>query len=692
MVLAEKQLSEIINSLEKDFAPYNERMKVRRALIERMPDMLAENAVGTNVPKPYDKSALLIKTVTGDVIDGVQHYANRISANPPQPIVPRVAKRGRVANKIEESAAEQERLFSALWMAADGPRKQYQIAFSQSWCRVGWYLTLPRETGFGLPDRSYFEELTDEQIAQMRSDGHLSPAPVDDGKWVESADNWVQRRRKKAEDDAVSGKGLFTLEAIPGDICRWRMDRNGVKYWYSVEECPKADFMAGSDFMKEVARKKGYKGDECDRFGLVTDDRGKIVAGISDGGERDSSPGGYNFIRFVDRECIYFLVSSTGSPTGATLLYSTYHGAGRVPAVPVPGVWTDSRRPGAEFSSPMESVFAYAPLLNQIETLISNAMVFNAIPRFVNEKADGSLIVDEQGNPREISAAPTLGLDPAQIAVVEGHVKQLKVEDTDFMVQVLNIYMAQMQKAMPPDVTQGEGGTSGAAWAIRQLLSAAQADLAQPVSNHAAAMRDVFSIWVRWMRLLDVPVFCLSIPQSRGSMRSVRGLIEFEPENLVEGFEVVQSKDSASDRIVLQQHGIELRREGVIDDRRFFEEYMHEADPVQAEKDMYAQQLKGQLATTILQQMVTAMQGKVWQEFLKRFPNSAILQAELMAEQVKQQEMAMAVSGAGPLENHALPRGNVAEANGLREAGIGGSSELPGNPESGLAAMTGRMG
>jgi hypothetical protein len=198
------------------------------------------------------------------------------------------------------------------------------------------------------------------------------------------------------------------------------------------------------------------------------------------------------------------------------------------------------------------------------------------------------------------------------------------------------------------------------------------------------------SLWVRWLRLLDTPVFALSIPRARGGTRSVRGLIEFEPDDLVEGFEVVQSKDSASDRIVLQQHGIELRREGVIDDHTFFEEYMHEPDPAQAEKNMYVQSLKGQILTQVIAQLVPAMQGRVWLEVQKRFPNSAILTAELMAEQARMQEAAQLGAGAaGPLENHSIPRGNVAESQGMREPGIGASISLPGSPQSGQNAQAG---
>lgn len=688
--LTEQQVVSIIQQLEQDFDPYISRMAVRRMLIERLPEMMKSNQVGTNVPKPFDKSAQIIQTVTGHVVDGVQHYAARIAANPPQPIVPRIAKPSAITQKAESNAAEQERLLSALWASLDGPKKQYQTAWSQSWCRVGWYLTLPREIGWGLPDRSYFTDLSDEDIAEMRDSEYLS-LDADDGSTIfaESADNWIKRRSKAAEDNALSGNTLFTLESIPGDMVRYRMDRDGIKYAYVVEECPASDFTAGGEFMRDIATRLGYEGGDVDRFSIIMGEGGKVIAGVTQGGERESSKNSsFNFIRFFDRECVYYLVSGRGSPSSPSLIWAGSHGGGKCPLIPVPGIWTDSRRAGAEFSSPMESVFALAPLLNQVETLLSNAAAFNAIPRWVIEKADGSLVVDEQGNPKEVAGAPPPGLDPAEATVVDGKLRQLEIK-ADLLLELLKVYADQMKDAMPPDVAQGQGGTSGAAWAIRQLLSAAQADLEQPVSNHAAGVREVFDLWVRWMRLLDTPIYALSVPRNRSGVRAVRGLIEFDPADLVQGFEVVQSKDSASDRIVLQQHGIELRREGVIDDRRFFEEYMHEQDPVQAEKDMYAQNLKTQIAAYMIQQLLPMAQGRLWSGLMAKFPNSAILTSQLMAEQSQMQQAAG--QPAGPMDNHALPRGNVAQANGLRQPGVGAPVSMPGSPDMGLNAANGRQ-
>lgn len=702
--LREAELSSLINQLEQDFDPFITQMKVRRMLIERFQSgsmSVTDSArLGTYVPPPFDQSNLIIRTIGGEVVEGVQHYAARISANAPQPVVPRITESSRVSKSIEENAAEQERLLSALWVSAGGPSRQYQIGWSQSWCRSGWYLTLPRDASWGLPDRSYFTELSDDELEKMRDNEYLSPEKSDDGKWMESGANWIKRRREAAKKNAIDGNALFTLEAIPGDMVRFRSDRDGVKFAYVVEEVPSSDFRPGSDMMKDLARRSDVPEAEIARFGISIRD-GKVVMGTTAGGEEDSvnhtGSSAFNFIRAFDRECTYYLVAGQGRMSSAKLIWHAPHGAGKVPLIPVPGIRTDSRRPGSEFSCPMEQVFAYAPLLNQIETLLSNAAAYNALPRYVIEKEDGSIIVDEKGDPKTVVGGPTPGLDPSEAQMVEGKLRQLVI-DAGLLERLLGIYAQQLDKAMPPDVTRGEGGTSGAAWAVRQLLSAAQADLEQPVSNHALAVKEIFEIWTRWLRLLDVPVYALSIPRNRGNMRAVRGLIEFDPADLVGGFEVVQSKDSASDRIVLQQHGNELLKAGLIDMRRYLEQYALEPDPVQAEKDLWVQKTVDIVMgvgppappNTVLAQVVQAVQGRLFLSMMERSPNAALMQAELLAMQGQMQNPAqqgMTVSGTPT--NMQPEGGNPAEVNGMRQPGIGMGASLQGTPESGVNAMAG---
>lgn len=697
MPLAESELSEIIGRLETDFSEYVARMQVRRALIERDFTKATASALGVHIPKPYDESTLIIQTVVGEVVEGVQHYAARTAANPPQPIIPRIVEGKTVSEKVEKTAAEQERLLVSIWDSCGGAALQYQIAWAQSAFRVGWYLTLPADASWGLPDREYYDELSDEEIEELKRAGKVTPVPDEDGRFMESGEAWTERRREKAKDDALNARKLFTLEALPGDMVRARYDADGMKYGYVIEEIPTTDFAAGTELSLRVARHFGVTAADAQRFGVYLGSDGQVIAGVTSGGERDSQPGAtFNLVRFFDREWSYYLVSASGSPSGGKVIWQAEHGAGQVPLVPVPGIRTGSRKPGAEYSSPMESVFAYAPLLNQVETLLSAVAAYNAIPRWVVQKADGSLLVDPaSGEPKILVGETVPGLDPAQAQAIEGTVVQLKI-DADLLLELLKVYALQMKDAMPSTISKGEGATSGPAWTWRQAITQAQEDLKQPTANHAAAVATIFRMWTRWLRLLDVPVYVVTAPRNRG--QNVRGLIEFDPKDLVEWIEVRQSSNTASDRIVLQQHGMELHTAGFIDDETFFSDYALEDDPHDAQMRMWVQRLKAIVMgvgapappNTVLAQVAQAVQGRLFLALMERAPNAALLQAELLAQQAQMQNPAQQGMTVDAIPTNMQPEAenqNVAAVNGLRQPGIGMGASLQGNPLMGEPNM-----
>lgn len=686
MSFSESDLSSIISALENDFEQSIERTRIRRMLVERLPEALAANELGTTVPKPFDESELIVKTVVGEVAEAKIHYSSRISANPPQPIVPRIADSPNAAKKAEENAAAQERLLLAQWAYCNGPARQQEIADAQVIANSGWYLTLPRDVAWGLPDRIFYDDLTDEQIDEMKASGKLSPEPDEYGRYMESGENWLERRRAAAKGNAVSMRSLFTLEAIPGDMVRYRMDGDGVKYAYIVEELPANEFAPGTEIAERAAQHLGAKADEIKDFGIRVED-GKIVAGVTQGGERGSQQSStINLVRFFDRECMYILAAAPGIAGGAKLIWEADHGGGMVPLIPAACIRTDSRRPGYQFQSIMEPVFAYSKLLNQVETLASNVAVFNSIPRWVYEVQEGAPVVDpDTGSATAVSTAPVPGLDPSQAAVVEGRVVQLKL-DASTLIEMMKFYAAQLKEAMPSPVAMGEGATSGPAWTARQLLAQAQENLRKPVQEHAAAVKQVFALWIRWLRELDVPVYAVSAPGRRSS--DVRGLIEIDPKDLVEWVEVNQSEESQQDRIVRQQHGIELRHAGVIDDYQLLAEYLLEEDPVLAEKRLWAQKavdiVMGMGAPaapgSVLAMIVLAVQGRLALAIPQQSPNAAIAMAEEMAAKTQ-----AALMGQPPTRNdiptNMLPQGgNPAAAAGIRQPGIGAAPTLEGTP------------
>jgi hypothetical protein len=412
-----------------------------------------------------------------------------------------------------------------------------------------------------------------------------------------------------------------------------------------------------------------------------------MEGGVTAGGEPDShqSTQSFTLTRFVTRSEIYYLVSASGRVGQGKVIWYENHGADEVPVVWVPAIRTDSDRPGAESSSPLESVFALTPIINQLETLLSLVASYNATPRWIVETTEGNLVRDPlTGDPLMVGKEPTVGLDPKDAQPVAGRVRQLVIE-ADILERLLIFYSEQLRRASPRGVTPEAVGSSAPAWNVRQFITEEQQTLQQPVTNNAAAVQVVMRIWVRWMRQLDVPVMMFAIPGERADQKSRRGMIEFEPADLVETLHVSQDSNTASDRIVLQQAGIELLESGRIDDHEYFETYALAADPEEAELRSYVQAVKrfvllGDTRTiqegSVLFNVANAVQGRVFFELMERSPNMALAQAQQMAAQA--------------LEAAAVPspeRGNVAEVIGARQAGIGASLTQPGSAGGGAASV-----
>lgn len=707
MQFTEEQIGELLNELWRERQPLFERLRGRRLLLNLASHNVDDSAItGTWLPSPYDESSLVIRSLIGDVNDVLTNYKDRIAANEPQMAVLPLPVPGRedVSQRVEANAAEQERLQTAMWNAYGGRAAQRKAAYSQTWGRSGWYLTLPRDVSWGLPDRLYFEDLTDDDIEEMHRKGTINPVPDDDGRIKEDADAWFKRRKEAAQDNAISGQTLFTLEEFPPDMVLPRYDLSGtanhtLKYGFVVAEAPAIDFRPGTELAKSAARLTGITNElDVARFGIYLNKEGVMTGGIPEGGEPSvfgdtfgntfgSSGSRWTLARFVTRDEVYYYVTESPVTQSGVLVFHAEHGAGICPLVPVPGKITDSMAPGAEFDSPMESVFASTPLINQLQTVLSNVATWNALGRFYIVQPDGTPMVDDEGNLVTLTQEDLIGGDPGQVYVTKGEVKQLTI-DANFLQSLLGMYLDRFDQSKPSPVTEGVAGASAAAWQVRQLLDQAEESIKEPVDNHAEAVKTIQSIWIRWMRMIDTPVYIEGAPGRRASDTSVRGLIEFDPSDLTTSFTIAQSTQSAQQRIVLAQAGLEQLQAGRIDEFTYYEQFALHPDPRGAIISAWAQRATDMVMLgntdqvdpdSLLAEIVRAARGRVTMELLLRSPNFALAQAEQMA-----QNAALAANPqlAAPQEStaDAAGRGNVAEVDGARQPGIGMGLDIPSTP------------
>ena len=706
--ISEVEIRSWLNQQHSRMFEHHRILRVRRALINR--DASYEpGATGTHIPPPFDKSSLVIRTMIGAPMEAAQHYVSRIAGNRPDIAVAPLSTKMEITDTVARLAGEQERLAAELWNEAGGAEAQNACAWAMTRDGVGYYLTLPRDAGFGLPDRMYVDD-SDEAQTLVKA-GKLSPEPrkTPSGKMIyaESGDVWAARRDQSARNRPVAGDSLFTLKAYPRDMVLRERDIDGIRIAAVIEEIAGDKVGPGSEIALSAAKRDLIHPDAMKDYRLLQGADGKIIGGIPQGTPVETNGAvlaAYTLTRIFTRTEQIVMIGAPGSVggwNGGKVVYRGEHGAriqGKAvcPVVEVPFMRTDTEVPGQEFATPLSQVMGYVPLINQLLTLRSNATAYDLIPRWVIELKDGSLLRAADGEPDIVTSEATPGLDPTQAAAYDGTLRQLTIE-TEGSDRLIEMYFQKLSEAMPSSASQGEGGTSEAAWHAHQMIEQSQQVLREPVDNHALAVKQIEQMWYGWLRTLDVPVYFYAAPGQRSKDREIRGLIEFKPEDLTDSIIVTQQLDSPGDAVIRIQIGMQLRQAGAVDDETFFAEYMRVPDSRQAVKDMYKQQVVSHVMGgipappgSIIANVADAVRGQTNFQMLQMFPNFAIATAEQMVAQAQ----ATAQPGQPGAEDGQAPNNgpmggpgtgdggahgshpNVAGAAGVRVPGMGSASTL----------------
>jgi hypothetical protein len=161
-------------------ADVQEMMRGRRLLVSRSQGAQDANLTGTRIVSPFDKTSLALRTMIAEPAMGVQYYKSRITANRPEVKVIPYTARADVSVTISRRAAEQERVDAELLDAAGLKEVQEQCGYGMTLGGVAYLLVLPREEDWGLPERLYYTDLTDERSGSPKARGADHPAS-DDG-------------------------------------------------------------------------------------------------------------------------------------------------------------------------------------------------------------------------------------------------------------------------------------------------------------------------------------------------------------------------------------------------------------------------------------------------------------------------------------------------------------------------------
>ena len=182
-LITDKAILGRLRDTEQAYSRVNAKMKSRRAIISRVISAnLTGNDTGTNVIAPFDQSQMIIRSTLGEPAKAVQHYTGRLSTNLPQFTVVPLTNKKKITDRLDKLSGEQERLDAELWQEAcaiAGGRGEHQrLAEAMVVGGAGYMLVLPRDLAYGLPDREYFTDLTDDSVAELMGSGKLAPSKV----------------------------------------------------------------------------------------------------------------------------------------------------------------------------------------------------------------------------------------------------------------------------------------------------------------------------------------------------------------------------------------------------------------------------------------------------------------------------------------------------------------------------------
>ena len=667
----EKAILSRLRDTSQIYSRINSKMKSRRAIIARViAENMSDNDTGTNVIPPFDQSQMIIRSTLGEPAKAVQHYATRLSTNVPQFTVVPLTEKKKLTEGMNRLAGEQERLDAELWQeacAVAGGRGEHQrIAEAMVVGGAGYFLVLPRDLAYGLPDREYFTDLTDESVKEMMGKGELSPSKIKhpkNGKMVyaESGDVWAARRKKALKDQKVAGKGLFMVRALPRDMVLREKDAEGVKWAAVVETVSASTFGPGSAWaMAAAANDKDFDGNPAS-YSLMINEKGQVIGGISQG-----APDGYpvkgtaqfTFITYVDREELVYLVAGPNQVQGGKEIWRGKHhckvrGVSSCPIIEVPCIRGDIDLPEYEFMSPLDPLYAVIPNINQMLTMRSNIAVWNATPRFVVELNNGSTLRGNDGEPVAVQSAPTPGMNPEDIAAYPGNVKQLTINATD-LDHAIEIMFNRLDLYMPPPVSTGVAGASAPAWQVHQLIGQAQEALRQPADNLAYGITEAILMMHSWLRQLDMDVYFWDAPSGRYNSREMRGLIEFKPEDLTDSVVVKLELDTPEDLIVVDQVWQTRLKDGLCTREEYFENGARSQDAYAATIASYGQMVADSLlfgqplpGSSLLSLVAQRVMGRLKVELPEWSENAARAQSQDMLMEA-QEAQALAAAGVSP--------------------------------------------
>ena len=623
----ESDLATLCEDLKQRHSERDIKAAVYRTLLQRR---VNGKGAGTNVPAPFDRSQLIIKAMVGELQYMAQQMVAKITENRPTVQVNRISGiDADITKRADKQAADLERAVMGMWHAANGAVVQQEVAYEQVTQGVGHILSHEIAAGWGLPAREFYDELTDEEIDRLKL------VQVDRAKdggeaysaYAERADLWERRKADARYKMALAGGSLFLMEAVSWDKIYADEDQLGYKVLALIEDVPCSAFGPHSEYLK---------GTDDYEYGII-EEQGKIIGGSSRGestGDNKSSAKTVTLHRIFTRDEIYYYVTGSNSG-GGRIVYFTKHDYGEVPLYAAPFLRTGRSAPEERFTGPLEPAYAYAPLINQLVTMMSNLVAYKGTPRLFVQLPDGSYLIDKDTGDPKTYAPDLIGNDPEVTDVIEdgGQVRSVNelLKDDGMMFNLIQFYTSRMDQVLPPPVSTGHGSDSGPAYGKRMQLAEHGRYLRPAVTGHAQACEGMFRMWIRTIRRRQEKVGILSVPGSRGNEKGRRYYIEVDPDAVTDNITVHQNPLTVEEQIVREQVGMEKLTAGLITKRMYYEDYAMEQDPDAVMFEIDVERLVERAWPQVEEMLLGLLQGVLPALVASQAPNAAQAVSEQLA-------------------------------------------------------------
>lgn len=452
----------------------------------------------------------------------------------------------------------------------------------------------------GVPEHEWTDELPEDTAERARYDSFQSDRPEGKGKGYRETEK--SRSERHARRKAYAGSA-YVIETIKPETFAFVPDRKSKMA--RAMTFSRVDIMDYNDELEGASLKE--------RVGMTSDSKLRVYrADSTTQGLLDAKTKSIIVAELWTRDEWYelacdatsFSTLNDGPANHAwVIVRSGTHDWGRPPFVLVPANFMHTTELHEAYTTVLEGMFRLKPAHDRRWALLEALQEKMALGEKIIERAIGSeAITDDQGAIR--MANDSAGAD----TLPEGW------KITEFRPEVSKGFVdsvaagAEEYHASRPQIALDDVGASTQPWTLRLTIEQRGIAVHGLIDMQAWGIRDLIRMVVKDMVAQDRE-FCAFKVSANGEQdpRTVVSIHSRDIEGLIVNCKI--DSVSASERITVAQHGLDLWKAGVITLRQLLEEYFAHEDPIGRMKELQAEQEAKPFISNVIKQKVGARWG-----------------------------------------------------------------------------------